>query len=107
MFRTTQWIAAIAVVAATTIASSAHADDKNEIRTVTYDEDAGTTRIHLHGAQTPTFTVYKLERPTRVVIDVPRATLAEALKGHEGSSVMTANTWAVGSIARQCAERGP
>ena len=72
------WIAAVVVAAAIT-PSPVRADSKNEIRAVTFDEDAGTTRVHVQGAQTPTFTVYKLERPSRVVIDVPQARLGEAL----------------------------
>ncbi len=92
------WIAAIVVVAA--IAPPfAHADSKNEIRAVTFDDDGGMTRIHVRGAQTPTFTVYKLDRPSRVVIDVPQAELAESLRGHDTASVVSANTWAVGTIA--------
>ena len=94
------WIAAVVVAAAVT-PSPVRADRKNEIRAVTFDEDAGTTRVHVQGAQTPTFTVYKLERPSRVVIDVPQARLGEALRGHEGAAVLPANTWAVSTIAAQ------
>jgi len=57
------WIATVVIAAA--FAPVARADSKNEIRSVTFDEDGGTTRIHVRGAQTPTFTVYKLERPSR------------------------------------------
>ncbi|MDQ3301284.1 MAG: AMIN domain-containing protein, partial [Myxococcota bacterium] len=91
---------------ATLASSTARADGKNEIRAITFDEDAGTTRIHVRGAQTPTFTVYKLERPSRVVIDVPQARLAEALRGHESSSVLTPSTWAVSTIAAQQLDDG-
>ena len=94
----------VAVVAIT--ARPALADGKNEIRAVTYDEDGGTTRVHVRGAQTPTFTVYKLERPSRVVIDVPQARLAETLRGHEGASVFTPSTWAVSTIAAQQIDDG-
>jgi len=94
------WIAAVVVAAAVT-PSPVRADRKNEIREVTFDEDAGTTRVHVQGAQTPTFTVYKLERPSRVVIDVPQARLGEALRGHEGAAVLPANTWAISTIAAQ------
>jgi len=87
-------------------ARPALADGKNEIRAVTYEEDGGTTRVHVRGAQTPTFTVYKLERPSRVVIDVPQARLAEALRGHEGAAVFTPSTWAVSTIAAQQIEDG-
>jgi type IV pilus assembly protein PilQ len=98
------WIVAI-VVAVVVAPSLAHAE-KNEIRAVTFDEDSGTTRVHVRGAQTPTFTVYKLERPSRVVIDVPQARLAEALRGHEGAAVLAANTWAVSTVAAQQLDDG-
>ena len=95
------WIAAVAVIASMTIAPVAHADGKNEVRAVTFDEDSGTTRVHVRGAQTPTFTVYKLERPMRVVIDLPQARLADVLRGHESAAVFTPSTWAVSTIAAQ------
>ncbi|MBC7974746.1 MAG: AMIN domain-containing protein, partial [Myxococcales bacterium] len=94
------WIVAV-VVAVAFAPGSARADSKNEIRAVTFDEDGGTTRIHVRGAQTPTFTVYKLERPSRVVIDVPQARLSEALRGHESAQLLSTNTWAVSTIAAQ------
>src|SRR5512138_3260387 len=94
------WIAAIVVAAAMT-PSPVRADSKNEIRAVTFEDDSGMTRVHVRGAQTPTFTVYKLEKPSRVVIDVPKARLGEALRGHEAASVLAANTWAVSTIATQ------
>jgi type IV pilus assembly protein PilQ len=84
------------------ITSPASADGKNEVRAVTFDEDGGgVTRVHVRADQTPTFTVYKLERPSRVVIDVPQAHLAEAVRGHESTATFTAGTWAVGNIAAQ------
>ncbi len=80
------WFAAVVIAAALT--PLAFADGKNEIRAVAFSEDpGGTTLVRVRGAQTPTFTVYKLERPSRVVIDVPQARLAEALRGHEGATV--------------------
>ena len=102
------WIATIIVGAALVgaKASPAIADGKNEIRAVSFDDDAGTTRIHVRGAQTPTFTVYKLERPSRVVIDLPQARLADVLRGHESASVITPSTWAVSTIAAQQLDDG-
>ena len=92
-------LATVAVIAMGT--SSQRAEANNEVRAVTFTEDAGTTLVHVRGEQTPTFTVYKLERPSRVVIDMPQARLSEALKGHESASVLTPNTWAVSTIAAQ------
>lgn len=99
-------IAAAAVVTAMSPASPARADAKNEVRAVSFEENGGITRVHVRGATTPTFTVYKLERPTRVVIDVPQARLAEALRGHESAATFTANTWAVSTIAAQQLDDG-
>ena len=42
----------------------------NEVRAVAFEPDAATTRVVVRSTQTPTFSVYKLEKPTRVVIDV-------------------------------------
>src|SRR5688572_26204393 len=81
--------------------STVRADTPNEITAVTFSDDGGTTKIRMRGAQTPTFTVYKLEKPSRVVIDVPRARLSDTLRGHESSTVFTASTWAVNTIAAQ------
>ncbi|HEY4057533.1 MAG TPA: AMIN domain-containing protein, partial [Kofleriaceae bacterium] len=93
-------LAAVVCVAALAPAA-AYAEGKNEIRAVAFSEDAGMTKVVVRGAQTPTFTVYKLEKPSRVVIDVPQARLAEAMRGHEGGSVFTPSTWAVSTIAAQ------
>ncbi len=98
------WIATAAVLVATSTAS--RADTKNEVRAVSFTEDGGITRVHVRGAQTPTFTVYKLERPSRVVIDLPKARLAEAMRGHESGAVFSPNTWAVSAIAAQQLDDG-
>ncbi len=101
------WIATVIVGSALLGApASARADGKNEIRAVSFDDDAGTTRIHVRGAETPTFTVYKLERPSRVVIDLPQARLADVLRGHESAAMIATNTWAVSTIAAQQLDDG-
>ena len=94
-------IAAVVALASTMVAPLAHADGKNEIRAVTFDESSGTTNVHVRGADTPTFTVYKLERPSRVVVDIPQARLSDAMRGHDSAAVFTPNTWAVSAIAAQ------
>jgi len=105
MIRPTTCIAAAAIVLG--LASpTVRADTPNEITGVTYSETGATTWIRVRGAQTPTFTVYKLEKPSRVVIDVPRARLSEALRGHESATVLTPSTWAVSTIAAQQLDDG-
>ena len=107
MIRPLSCIAA-AVVVVGLASSSVRADTPNEITAVSYSEDpvTATTRVRLRGALTPTFTVYKLEKPSRVVVDVPRARLSEALRGHDSASVFTASTWAVTTIAAQQLDDG-
>lgn len=100
------WIAAFAVVAAMSSSPLVHADARNEVRAVTFDEDGGITRVHVRGAQTPTFTVYKLERPSRVVVDLPQSRLADSLRGQESATVLTPSTWAVSTIAAQQLDDG-
>ncbi|MEO6776827.1 MAG: type IV pilus secretin PilQ [Kofleriaceae bacterium] len=97
-------IAAVVALASTTLAPTAFADGKNEIRAVTFDESSGTTpttNVHVRGADTPTFTVYKLERPARIVVDIPQARLSETMRAHDSAAVLTPNTWAVSTIAAQ------
>ncbi|CAN5887976.1 hypothetical protein BH11MYX2_BH11MYX2_06750 [soil metagenome] len=96
-----KWMLAAVVCAAALAPTAAYAEGKNEIRAVAFSEDAGMTKVVVRGALTPTFTVYKLEKPSRVVIDVPQARLAEAMRGHEGGTVFTPSTWAVSTIAAQ------
>ena len=107
MIRPLSCIAAAAIVVGFA-SSSVRADTPNEITAVSYSEDpaTATTRVRLRGALTPTFTVYKLEKPSRVVVDVPRARLSEALRGHDSASVFTASTWAVTTIAAQQLDDG-
>ncbi len=98
------WIAAAVVTYA--ISASAHAETTNEVRAVTFTDDGGVTRVNVRGAETPTFTVYKLERPSRVVIDLPHTRLADALRGHETAALIQPNTWAVSTIAAQQLDDG-
>src|SRR5690242_14092351 len=63
------------------LATPAHAGgSKNEIRDVSIEDRGSVTEIRLRGSGTPTFSVYRLERPTRVVVDVAQATLAESVR---------------------------
>src|SRR5262245_21054602 len=105
-FRGVDMIRPLSCIASTAIvlglaSSSVRAESPNEITAVTYSDDGATTKVRVRGAQTPTFTVYKLEKPSRVVVDVPRAKLSDSLRGHESSTVYTASTWAVSTIAAQ------
>ena len=106
MSRTTIWVATAAVaIASLAAAAPAHAG-VNEVRTVTFEPDAATTRVVVRSTQTPTFSVYKLEKPTRVVVDVPNARLAASLLGHDSVASLSANTWAVSGITAQQLDDG-
>jgi hypothetical protein len=97
--RISVWISVAVVVMLA--GRQAHAGATGEIRAVEVSETAEVTRIKLRAASSLAFTVYKLERPTRVVIDVPKARIADALASHDSSTVLTPNTWAVSTIAAQ------
>src|SRR5262245_37105921 len=90
-------IAFCALVAGT---ASADADVKpragNTVRRLDLGEEGAATTVSIRGSATPTFTVYKLERPERVVVDVANAELATGAEGPQA-----ANTWAVGQVSAQ------
>src|ERR1043165_4656156 len=95
---------ALSFVALPWLSATAFAD--KAIKAGTFDQDGGTTRVILKSAQTPTFTVFKLEKPTRVVIDVPNAHLASALLGHDTSLTLMPQSWAVNAVSAQQQEDG-
>jgi type IV pilus assembly protein PilQ len=68
----------------------------NAIQKLDTREDGGTTVVTIRGTTTPTFTVYKLERPERVVIDVANARLGGDLDGPR-----PVNSWAVSQLMAQ------
>src|SRR5262245_44248572 len=67
----------------------------NGISRLVVHEDGATTTVAIRGSTTPTFTVYKLERPERVVVDVANARLAGEVEP------MAVNSWAVGQVTAQ------
>ena len=72
---------AIVVAIVVACAGAARADDRIEVRGVTFEESGGTTRVHVHATKALQFSVYKLERPTRIVVDMPRARAEFAAAG--------------------------
>ncbi len=93
-------LAAVACGTALLVASSTYAGPtRNQVRSVAHSEIGSATKILVRGTATPTFTVYKLERPSRVIVDVANATLAKGLVGDEGKATWQLNTWAVGQVA--------
>ena len=55
--------------------ASAQAAPINAIENLRVKETASHTEIHVEGSQTPTFTVFKLEDPIRLFIDMPNTNL--------------------------------
>jgi|GEM_PF-209194 len=49
--------------------------DKNNISKVSVDESKGRVEINVFGTQKPTFTVFKLRNPLRLIIDISNATI--------------------------------
>lgn len=76
------------LMGASTVASA-----DNRIQSVIYNEVAGATEIRIKGSEAAAFSVYKLEKPTRIVIDVSSASLL----AKEGNTWMT-GTWAVSQV---------
>ncbi len=97
----TVWVASLVVLAAVAVSRPVWAESRNQIRAITFSEDSGTTKVRIAGSEVATFTVYKLERPSRVVLDVARAELSDELRGHEAGVSLAANTWAVGTVGAQ------
>ncbi|MEO8554348.1 MAG: AMIN domain-containing protein, partial [Kofleriaceae bacterium] len=80
--------------------------EATRIQAVDVTQQAEVTRIRVHAAKPLEFTVYKLDRPTRVVLDLPRARLVEALTGRGSAMVMTPSTWAVSTVGATELEDG-
>jgi len=72
---------------------------KNTIRSVDSTDVGGTTKILVRGSSTPTFTVYKLERPARVVVDIASSKMSSRLAADDGKATWRVNSWAVGDVA--------
>src|SRR5262249_41686964 len=63
------------------LAGTAHAGPTvNAVQRVTVREEGATTIVTVRGSTTPTFTVYKLERPERVVVDLANARLGSEVE---------------------------
>jgi type IV pilus assembly protein PilQ len=72
---------------------------KGEILDLKSSTSKATTTLRIQGSSTPTFTVYKLENPSRVVVDVVGTTLNSKLIRNESKVVWDINSWAVGQVS--------
>src|SRR5262245_35135197 len=66
----------------------------NVVTQVTTRSEGGKTIVTVRGSATPSFTAYRLERPSRLVVDIAGGRFKEASDGP-----MDVDTWAVGQIA--------
>ncbi len=94
-------LCALPCVGALLLASSAYAGrNKNEVTSIDHREVKGDTVILIRGTSTPTFTVYKLDRPARVIVDVSNAAMSSRLeRGDSEKATWQVNTWAVGNVS--------
>ena len=91
-------ISRISALFVATLCFVGHADAaKNEIGRVDHTAKDGTTTITLRGSETPTFSVFKLTNPSRIVVDVANARLASVARS-DGAQSWRLNTWAVASV---------
>src|SRR5215467_9973171 len=86
-------VAVVCVIAGAARAGAA--PGVNAIQKLDTREDGGTTVVTIVGTTTPTFTVYKLERPERVVV------VANARLGTDADGPRGVITWAVSQVATQ------
>ncbi len=82
------------------VGTSADADiTRNILSRVDHMEVGSTTRLVIQGTKTPTFMVYKLEHPDRVVVDVANAQIGQSLRqANTHKVVRSINTWAIGQM---------
>ncbi|WP_152629427.1 type IV pilus secretin family protein [Haliangium ochraceum] len=85
------------------LSSASARPDKSRIRAVDHREAgavAGTMQIRIRGTQEPTFTVYKLDYPARVVVDITGAELDRKLTGEsDHKASWPVNGWAVNQLS--------
>ena len=78
----------------------------NRIEGIQHGATGALTTIRVRGSRTPTFTVYKLERPARLVIDLAPAEMSTALRGAgdggaagEDGATFGVNSWSVQRVS--------
>ena len=78
----------------------------NRIEGIQHAASGAVTTIRVRGSRTPTFTVYTLERPARVVVDLAPAEMSSALRGAgdggaagEDGATFGVNSWSVQRVS--------
>src|SRR5262245_19680755 len=75
-------------------AADARAGALGAVKGLRIAQEGARTLVTIAGTGTPTFTVFKLERPTRVVVDVANARLDPA-----ADATQLASTWSVAAVS--------
>src|SRR5512136_2000720 len=73
MTRTTLRLAGLMLTGALAVASEARAADTNTIRAVDVAEKDGAVELVIQGSRAPSYTVFKLQEPPRLVVDLSGA----------------------------------
>ncbi len=98
-------VSAFVVLAAFALGSpTAHADkgksqSANSVLGLSAKTDSAKTTLRIKGSSTPTFTVYKLENPSRVVVDLVGSHLNAKKQRDDNKAVWNVNSWAVGQVS--------
>jgi type IV pilus assembly protein PilQ len=92
-------LAAFALGAPTANADKGKSQSANSVLGLTSNADSAKTTLRIKGSSTPTFTVYKLENPSRVVVDLVGASLKTKGQREANKSVWNVNSWAVGLVS--------
>ena len=79
--RLATWIELIAVGLAGTGQTHADPARSNLVRGIEASSDGGQTTVRIQGTTKPTFTMYKVARPERLVIDIANATPGSSVPG--------------------------
>ncbi len=90
-------VLALTSCAAVMLFASTASAGANRITSIDHLEVNDATNVLVRGTGTPTFTVYKLQRPARVVVDISNAKMAPKLSA-DGKALRQVNTWAVSQV---------
>ncbi len=92
-------LAAFALGSPTANAEKGKRQSANSVLGLGSNTDSAKTTLRIKGSTTPTFTVYKLENPSRVVIDLVGASLRTKGQREANKAVWNVNSWAVGLVS--------
>ena len=75
------------------------APGENQISALEKTETDKSTAIRIVGTKRPKFTVYRLESPSRIVVEVAEARLGKMLRNPGGKVSLAANSWSVSQVS--------